>query len=155
MGLDIEEQDTTQGHVRVIRQNNVISEYLNSLDITPNPTIQCPMPEAKPLWSDDEALDEADTTWYRSQIGSLNYFAMTTRYAIAHAVSRLSQCAAKPTRGSHTALVRVLKYLVNHPTHNLIGKRSYKDKLSVYSDSDHASDRPHTMKSHTGCLITS
>ena len=96
------------------------------------------MPEAKVLWSNDEPLNEADTTWYRSQIGSLNYFAMTTRYDIAHAVSRLSQCAAKPTRGSHTALVRVLKYLVNNPTHNLTGKRPYKDKLSVYSDSDHA-----------------
>ena len=154
VGLDIEEQDTTQGPMRVVNQNNVMSEYLNSLDITPNPTIQCPMPEAKVLWSDSAPLNEADASWYRSQIGSLNYFAMTTRYDIAHAVSRLSQCAANPTRGSHTALVRVLKYLVNNPTHNLIGKRSYKDKLSIYSDSDHAGDRPHTMKSHTGCLIT-
>ena len=80
VGLDIEEQDTTQGPMRVVHQNNVMSEYLNSLDITPNPTIQCPMPEAKVLWSDSEALNEADTAWYRSQIGSLNYFAMTTRY---------------------------------------------------------------------------
>ena len=39
VGLDIEEQDTTHGLMRVIHQNNV-----NSLDITPNPTIQCPMP---------------------------------------------------------------------------------------------------------------
>ena len=77
--------------MRVMHQNNVMSEYLNSLDITPNPTIQCPMPEAKVLWSNDEPLNEADTTWYRSQIGSLNYFAMTTRYDIAHAVSRLSK----------------------------------------------------------------
>ena len=77
-----------------------------------------------------------------------------TRYDIAHAVSRLSQCAAHPTRASHTALVRVLKYRVNTPAHNLTGTGSYKDVLAIYSDSDYAGDRPHTMKSHTGCMIT-
>ena len=105
MGLDIEEQHTSEGPVRVMHQNNVMAEYLQSLDIQPNPLIMCPMPESKALWSDDEPLNEVETSWYRSQIGSRNYFAMPTRYDIAHAVSRLSQCAANPTRASHTALV--------------------------------------------------
>ena len=75
---------------------------------------------------------------------------MTTRYDITHAVSRLSQCAAKPTRASHTALDRVLKYLLNNPNHNLTGKVVTRDILDICSDSDHAGDKPHTMKSHTG-----
>ena len=45
-------------------------------------------------------------------------------------------------------------YLVNTPTHNLTGTRSYKDVVAIYSDSDHAGDRPHTMKSQTGDMIT-
>ena len=87
VGLDIEEQATNNGAVRVIHQNNVMSEYLSSLDILPNTAVRCPMPESKALYSDSEKLDELDATWYRSQIGSLNYFAMTTRYDIAHVVS--------------------------------------------------------------------
>ena len=75
---------------------------------------------------------------------------MTTRYDIAHSVSRLSQCAANPTRASYTALVRVIKYLKNTPNHSLKGKVVTKDTLDIYSDSDHAGDKPHTMKSHTG-----
>ena len=28
-----------------------------------------------------------------------------------------------------------------------------RDQLGIYSDSDHAGDKPHTMKSHTGSMI--
>ena len=136
-----------------MHQNNVMAEYLQSLDIQANPLIMCPMPESKALWSDDETLNETEASWYWSQIGSLNYFAMTTRYDIAHAVSRLSQCAANHTRASYTALVGVIKYLINTPNHNLIGKVVTRDKLEIYSDSDHARVKPHTMKSHTGSMI--
>ena len=153
VGLDIEEQHTSEGPVRVMHQNSVMAEYLNSLDIQPNPIVMCPMPESAALWSDSEPLNEIDASWYRSQIGSLNYFAMTTRYDIAHSVSRLSQCAANPTRASYTALVRVIKYLKNTPNHSLKGKVVTKDTLEIYSDSDHAGDKPHTTKSHTGCMI--
>ena len=153
VGLDIEEVHTQTGYIKIMHQNSVMTEYLQSLDIKPNPLIKCPMPESKALWSDTELLNEDDSSWYRSQVGSLNYFAMTTRYDIAHAVSRLSQCAANPTRASYTALDRVLKYLVNSPNHNLKGKVVTRDQLDIYSDSDHAGDKPHTMKSHTGSMI--
>ena len=99
MGLDIEERSTSEGPVRVMHQNNVMTEYLNSLDIQSNPLVVCPMPESAALWSDNEPLNEIEASWYRSQIGSLYYFAMTTRYDIAHAVSRLSQCTANSTMG--------------------------------------------------------
>ena len=105
-----------------MHQNNVMAEYLQSLDIQPNPLIMCPMPESKALWSGDEPLNEMETSWYRSQIRSLNYFAMTTRFDIAHAVSRLSLCAASPDRASYTTLIRVIKYLINTTNHNLIGR---------------------------------
>ena len=155
VGLDIEEQATPEGPIRVMHQNSVMAEYLSSLDIAPSPQIRCPMPESKALWSDPDTLSEEDASWYRSQIGSLNYFAMTTRYDIAHAVSRLSQCAAQPTRASHTALIRVLKYLINTPSLTLAGKVTMNDDvIEIYSDSDHAGDKPHTMKSHTGIMIT-
>ena len=86
VGLYIEEHHTSDGPVRVIHQNNVMTEYLNSLDIQSNPLVMCPMPESAALWSDNEPLNEIEASWYRSQIGSLNYFAMTTRYDIAHSV---------------------------------------------------------------------
>ena len=108
MGLDIEEVQTQTGFIKMMHQNSAMTEYLQSLDIQPNPLIKCPMPESKALWSDTEPctelLNEDESSWYRSQVGSFNYFAMTTRYYIAHAVSRLSQCAANPTRASYTAL---------------------------------------------------
>ena len=105
------------------------------------------------VWSDSKLLNEMEASWYKSQIGSLNYVAMTTRYDVAHAVSRLSLCASKPTRASHTALVRVFKYLMNTPNHTLTGKVVTRDRLDMYCDSDHAGDKPHTMQSHTRSMI--
>ena len=54
VGLDVEEQHTNAGPVRVMHQNNVMTEYLNSLDIQANPLVMCPMPESAALWSDPE-----------------------------------------------------------------------------------------------------
>ena len=154
VGLDIEELSTPEGPVRTMHQNTVMREYLDQLDIEPNRPVQCPMPESKALYSDSEVLGEDDASWYRSQVGSLNYFAMTTRYDIAHPVSRLSQFVASPTRASHKALIRVLQYLTNRPSFTLTGRVHGDDDMRYYSDSDHGGDRPHTMKSHTGCMIT-
>ena len=91
---------------------------------------------------------------YRSMIGSLNYFAVASRYDIAHSVSRLSQFADKPTRSSKRALQRVLQYLMVVPDLKIeVTRRDGADTFKFYSDSDHGGDQPHTTKSQTGSMI--
>ena len=86
-------------------------------------------------------------------VGSLNYFSTTTRYDISHAVSRLGQMAARPTKGAAKAMGKVLRYLrANHL--QIEGKVTAQNLFECYSDSDHAGDRPVFTQSQTGTLIT-
>ena len=82
-----------------------------------------PMPRTKSLYGDDTLLSEEEAQTYRSQVGSLNYFSMATRFDIALATSRLSQLAHKPTRSAQQAMQRVLQYLAQSVTRRLESRR--------------------------------
>ena len=113
-----------------------------------------PMPRTKSLYGDDTLLSEEEAQTYRSQVGSLNYFSMATRFDIALATSRLSQMSHQPTRSAQYAMQRVLQYLAQSVTRRLEGRRRQgEDEMELFSDSDHGGDRPHVLRSQTGTMI--
>ena len=118
--------------------------------------VKSPMARASAMHEDDTELEGADVARYQSMVGSLNYFAMGTRYDIALAGARLSQASAHPTKGAEAAMVRVLKYLDQHSEHRLeFGRtgRDGEDRFEWFSDSDHGGDQGFTTRSHTGAMF--
>ena len=116
--------------------------------------IKCPMPSARAMWLENKELGVKDKEKYQKIVGALNYFAITTRYDIAHSVSRLSQMSAKPTVGAARALQRVLRDLRVNSTLTLEGVRTTANTLESFSDSDRGGDRPAYTQSQTGMMIT-
>ena len=151
MGFDV----VKAGSVYSINQSVAMARFLSDMGVRPNTSIGSPMPTAKTMYEDGTVLDAEGTAWYRSAVGSLNYFAVASRYDIAHAVSRLSQHAHEPTVSARAALVRVLQYLQVQQEFDISVTRGVttKDEIQIYSDSDHGGDRPFTTKSQTGTMI--
>ena len=108
------------------------------------------------MYEDPTPLGPEEAQWYRTVVGTLNYFSTTTRYDISYSVSRLSQFSARPTVSSYRALYRVLRYLRNNPVLYLESAGSVEgpDCIEYYSDASHASDWPYSTKSQTGVMIT-
>ena len=77
-------------------QTNAIVSLLDDMDMPYNSGVLCPMPLARCLHEDSEELEGDEVKRYQKLVGALNYFACTTRYDIAHAVSRLGQYNANP-----------------------------------------------------------
>ena len=73
------------------------------------------MPSVNALHEDETAVGEEEAKRYRRQCGSLNYFAVASRYDIALAVSKLSQFSMRPTASAVKAMKRVIQYLRAHP----------------------------------------
>ena len=154
LGFDIKEGEVKGKKVITMDQNTAINRFLDDWSVEYTKGVKCPMPSGKAMWQDGRRLSEADKAKYQQLVGGLNYFAMTTRYDIAHATSRLSQMAANPTQGAAKALKRVLRYLRANDKLVLEGEVTNKNELECYSDSDHAGERPQCTHSQTGAMIT-
>ena len=61
--------------------------------------VSAPMPYMAELTKDKGAVTQLEHTWYRSVLGSLQWYT-GARYDIAHEVSRLAQYSAAPTQGA-------------------------------------------------------
>jgi invasion protein IalB len=154
LGFDISEIEVQGKRVIAMDQQKTINRFLDDWNIKYTKGIKCPMPAGKEMWKDGRRLNEGEKLRYQQLVGALNYFSMTTRYDIAHAVSRLSQMSANPTKGAAKALTRVLRYLRANDKLALEGTITKANKLESYSDSDHAGDRPNCTFSQTGIMIT-
>ena len=97
LGFDIKEGEVKGKKVITMDQNTAINRFLDDWSVEYTKGVKCPMPSGKAMWQDGRRLSEADKAKYQQLVGGLSYFAMTTRYDIAHATSRLSQMAANPT----------------------------------------------------------
>ena len=153
VGLDMKVKEVNGDKVYSMNQNTAVDVLLDEMHIPYNSGIKCPMPMARSLYVDDTPLSEEDSHTYRSVVGTLNYLAVTTRYDIAHSVSRLGQFTANPTVSSYTAMYRLLQYMRSNCEFELEGNCVDEDDIQIYSDSDHAGDRPHTTRSQTGTMI--
>ncbi len=101
-----------------------------------------------------ELLNDDDKSWYKSLVGQLGWFAISLRWDIAHAVSRLQQFSASPTKGALEAALRVATYVAATANFKLGGEVKYGvNKTEYYTDSDHGGDRGLGTKSHTGIML--
>ena len=149
LGFDIRKE----GDVYSMDQEDAIRRFLEEVEL-PDGVADSPMPRTKALYEDMELLGVHEASEYRSRVGSLNYFAMGSRYDIAHATSRLSQFSQAPTKSSQQAMERVLVYLRTHLSRRLRGARKDgRDSVAMFSDSDHGGDRPHELRSQTGMVV--
>ena len=117
--------------------------------------VKCPMPDGSEIASDPTPLGKLESTFYRSTVGQIQYFAHIVRYDVAHAISRLGQYSQQPTEGAYKALTRVLGYLastVNFQLKGYVGGGS--DSIEIYCDSDHGGDKHLTTRSQSGVIIT-
>ena len=154
LGFDIRQYEIDGQMAIGMDQQVALNRFLDDWNTKYTPGIKCPMPNAKEMYTDTKQLGEQDAKAYQQIVGALNYFAMTTRYDIAHATSRLSQMSAKPTKGAAKALKRVMRYLRANDKLVLEGVITKKNDLESYSDSDHAGDKPNLTQSQTGMVIT-
>ena len=130
-----------------------IEAFLAEAGVDTRRRTAAPMPYKGELTEDKSGVSEQEHRWYRSMLGSLNWYT-NIRYDIAYEVARLAQYAAKPTRGAMKALKRVLAYLSTTRHTQLAVPRVYGDTMHVYSDSDHAGDKAMgDTRSHTGVIM--
>jgi hypothetical protein len=153
LGFDIRMREDGANAVISMDQETAVNRFLDTWGVPYTKGIKCPMPDTQAMWSDMTRLTPREAQDYQRMVGSLNYFACTTRYDIAHSVSRLGQMAANPTVGAGQALLRVMRYLRANDSLSLDGEKTCFNKLEVYSDSDVAGDRPIFMRSQTGSIV--
>jgi hypothetical protein len=82
----------------------------------------------------DGITEKADSSIYRSIIGSLLYISNGTRPDIAFIVSHLAQHVQSPTKGHLDAAVRVIKYLKGSENQCLYYPRSRRENIQVFTD---------------------
>lgn len=153
VGLDMQVKRVDGHAIYSMNQNTSVDMLLDEMSVPYNTGIKCPMPTSKDLYIPSPELSEEKAKVYRSVIGTLNYLSVTTRYDISHTVSRLGQFTANPTESSYKAMYRLLQYLRSNCEFELEGQYVEEDDIQIYSDSDHAGDRPYTTKSQTGTMI--
>ena len=132
---------------------NDIAAFLTDQQQDGSRPVSAPMPYMAELTKDKGAVTDKEHTWYRSVLGSLQWYT-GVRYDIAYEVSRLAQMTAAPTQGALKALKRVLGYLSTTRDRQLMVPRVKGNAWNTYSDSDHAGDMGMgTTKSHTGVIM--
>ena len=150
-------QTNKHGKVRMVymEQQVAIDTFLSHHKVRPNKKIGSPMGDKNQLIKDQTPLVGEEINEFQSKLGTINYFALTTRYDIAYPAARISQFMSKPTRGASNALDRILSYLLATQDFKIKGVFAPKiDILLPYSDSDWAGDMPITTCSHSGTMIT-
>jgi len=150
-------QTNKHGKVRMINmdQQDAIETFLSQHNVRPSKSVGSPMGDKNQLIKDQTMLVGEEINEFQSKLGTINYFALTTRYDIAYPTARLSQFMSKPTKGASIALDRIMSYLINTSDFKIRGVYSTKlDILLPYSDSDWAGDMPITSCSHSGTIIT-
>ena len=130
-----------------------ITAFMVDVNMNGSRKVTAPMPYKHELTSDLNGVSEQEHKWFRSVMGSLQWYAQS-RYDISYEVSRIAQYCAKPTQGAMKALRRLLGYLNTTKDKQLMVPRVRGNEWHMYSDSDHAGDTgAGTSRSHTGVMI--
>jgi hypothetical protein len=82
-----------------------------------------------------DGISMDDQTVYRSTIGMLQYLSIT-RLDIAFAVNKVSQISHDPRDVHWTAVKRILHYLKNTISYELLIRPSSSTQLVAFSDTD-------------------
>ena len=87
------------------------------------------MGDKKQLLSNPTLLEGEEVNRFQANLGTINYFALTTRYAISYATARISQYASRPTVGARMALDKIMSYLL--ATQDFKIKGVYSPKIDI------------------------
>ena len=153
LGFTITMEETAEGTKVFMDQGDALSTYLNGMNMTGIRSQDCPMPTITKLFSDPTPADDVAAQVYRHSAGFLNFLAKTTRFDIAHSVSMLCTQMKQPTVGACKALRHLLGYLEVSIDFRIGGGCTQHNTFDFYSDSDHASVKPHSTRSHTGAML--
>ena len=137
-----------EGKVRVITmdQEVAISQFVQNNKTKPIKDIKQPIMNKKEMMKNNTLLQGDEITKFQSKVGSCNYFATTTRYDIAYAISRVRPFTNTPTIGASKTLDRILSYLLAKSSFKIEGIFGSKEnKLLSYTDSEHAVSMQETM----------
>ena len=107
-----------------------------------------------PTDTTSELLNPTEHQQFQSDIGTLNYAALMTRFDITYAVIALSRKLAAPTKNDAIAVNRIFRYLAGTVHYALVFKKPIKlTGIVAYSDASYANDTS-TYKGTSGSLIT-
>ncbi len=84
-----EYQDANGQLVRAIDCTQEVEKLIQlaGLSIPNLRKVKCPMPNGSEIASDPTPLGSLESTFYRSTVGQIQYFAHIARYDVAHAIS--------------------------------------------------------------------
>ena len=153
LGFTITMEETDSGTQVYMDQSDALSTFLNGMDMQGIRAQDCPMPTVTKLFSDPTPADDVAAQVYRHSAGFLNFLAKTTRFDVAHSVSMLCTQMKQPTVGACNALRHLLGYLKVSIDFRIGGECAHRNSFDFYSDSDHASVRPNSTRSHTGAML--
>lgn len=146
VGLEIEKIENGF----LIHQESFALRILERFKMQDCSTVTAPLPTGHKLTElseDDKSVDCP----YREAIGSLLYLAANTRPDLLHAVTLLSKFSSDPKEKHWAALKRVMRYLKGSLSKGLCFQKQDNLRITVYTDSDHASD-VQSRKSITGSI---
>ena len=153
LGFVITMEEAEDGTHVYMDQQDALSSFLGEMDMGGIRAQDCPMPSLVKLFSDPTLADDVTAKVYRHSAGFLNFLAKTTRFDIAHTVSMLCTQMGQPTMGAVKALRHLLGYLKQTTAFRIGGRCAATNPFDFYSDSDHASAKPHSTRSHTGAML--
>ena len=152
IGLSIGMTSDDNGTSFSIDQEDDLLLFLTTRGIRAGRDIQSPMPNKLALTEDVEPVGEVEASTFRSDHGTVSFFACASRFDISGSVSRLGAMLRNPTKSAVTCMERLLFYLANTSKFVLHGSTAppgLHNKLETWCDSDFAGDRLLTLRSQT------
>ena len=142
--------------ILTIDQSQSIAIYLEGVQLDADPKQYfTPMEDQWKYGSEPATTDVKEHARYRSECGSLMYFAQCTRPDISFAISRLCCHLGNPNANCFKALLHLNHYLSAHAHLGLKYTAPPTDvlKLEAYCDSSHGSEEVHKARSQTGYVV--
>jgi hypothetical protein len=120
VGIGLTETIDEQGRKwRHMDQQKDMVRFLADMDIKGCKPVSAPMSNKDLMYSDTTPVTPKQHKFYRSAVGSLQYYASNTQWHLAHPISRLAQKNQSPTLGDIAQLKQTLAWL-SHNTHRKI-----------------------------------
>ena len=117
LGVKIKQSD----HLIKLTQKRYLQYVLERFKMQNCKAVKTPMEDRTKLYKaeQDHQCSPDDRWLYQELEGCLMHLSVQTRPDITHAVNKLGQFAANPTKQHWNALLRILRYLKETPNHGL------------------------------------
>jgi hypothetical protein len=153
LGYRITEEWVDNKVYRYLDQSDDVARFITENELCLNERVGCPMPDKDQISKDQTSLDTEDASWFKSLVGQMGWFAISLRWDIAHAVTRLQQFSKNPTRGALNAAIRVATYLATTADFRIGGEiGTGVNRIEYFTDSDFVGDRLLGTRSHSAFI---